>query len=120
MTIFKWYLQPMGGMVKGKIPFDAAIFADKAKGLATAASLDLTEGFPEGSREDSDAKPEIWQDWNKFVAAAKTMGDESGKLARLAQSGDMAAIGAQVKAVGKSCGGCHKPFRKPKAERFKR
>ena len=25
----------------------------------------------------------------------------------------------EMKALGKSCGGCHKPFRKPKEESFK-
>ncbi len=53
-------------------------------------------------------------------AAAKALERESAKLAVVAQSGGMADIAAQVKALGKSCGGCHKPFRKPKAERFKR
>jgi hypothetical protein len=31
----------------------------------------------------SDAKPDVWQDWEKFVAAAKKMGEESGKLAQV-------------------------------------
>jgi cytochrome c556 len=81
--------------------------------IAEAFEKEITAGR-------TDSKPEIWQDWEKFVEAAKTMGEESDKLARVAQSGDMEAIGAQVKAVGKSCGDCHKPFRKPKEERFKR
>jgi cytochrome c556 len=68
----------------------------------------------------TDAKPDIWQDWEKFVAATKKLSEESGQLAQVAQSGDMAAIGDQVKALGKACGDCHKPFRKPKEESYKR
>ena len=68
----------------------------------------------------TDAKPDVWQDWDKFVAAARGLEEASAKLADIAAAGDMAAIGAQVKNVGKACGDCHKPFRKPKEERFKR
>ena len=46
--------------------------------------------------------------------------EEGAKLADVASGGDMAAIGAQVKNLGKACGDCHKPFRKPKEERFQR
>ena len=47
------------------------------------------------------------------------MGEESGKLDKVTQSGDMAAIAAQVKATAKTCRGCHKTFRKPKEESYK-
>ena len=68
----------------------------------------------------TDAKPEIWQEWDKFVAAAQKLGEESGKLGVVAKAGDQEALAAQIKATGKSCGGCHKPYRKPKGERFER
>jgi cytochrome c556 len=31
----------------------------------------------------------------------------------------MDELGARVKALGKSCGGCHETFRKPKEESYK-
>ena len=37
----------------------------------------------------------------------------------VANGGDGAAIGANVKALGRTCGGCHKEFRKPKEESYK-
>ena len=50
----------------------------------------------------------------------KAFETETAKLAEVAKSGDPAAIGPQLKATGKSCGGCHESFRKPKEESFKR
>lgn len=106
-------------IVKNKLPFSGHIATHAhdinrlSKLIADAFEKKITEG-------KTDAKPEVWQDWDKFVEAAKKLESESAKLAQIATGGDMAAIGAQVKAVGKSCGGCHKPFRKPKEERFKR
>ena len=113
------HMGSIGAIMKNKLPYTASI-------VAHAQSLQLTstvieDAFKKEITEGkTDAKPDVWQDWDKFVAAAKKMGEESGKLADVAQAGDMAAIGEQVKALGKSCGGCHKPFRKPKEERFKR
>ena len=37
--------------------------------------------------------------------------NEAHKLYTVAQSGDEAAVKAQIGAVGKSCGGCHESFR---------
>ena len=113
------HMGSIGAIMKNKLPYVETI-AVHAQGLQMTSTV-IEDAFKKEITEGrTDSKPDIWQDWDKFVAAAKKMGEESGKLAQVAQSGDMAAIGAQVKAVGKSCGGCHKPFRKPKEERFKR
>ena len=116
MTIYKWYLKPMAGMVKGKIPFDQAAFQKNAEGLATAARLDLLAGFPKGSYdpEESRAKQAIWQKWDEFEDKFQALQRESAKLAEVARGGDMAAIKAQFGKTAKTCGGCHKPFRSKK------
>lgn len=109
----------IGAILKNKLPFTQNI-ATHAKALQAASTL--AEGAFEKKITEgkTDAKPEIWQQWEKFAAAAKQLGEESGTLAEIAQSGDGDAIGAQVKKVGEACGACHKPFRKPKEERFQR
>ena len=67
MTVFRWNIKPMGDMMKGEVPFDVPAFARHAKDLAAAASVDLLSGFPEESEEgDTDAKPEVWLDWEDF------------------------------------------------------
>ena len=68
----------------------------------------------------TDSEPAIWEqpeEWKKAVTSFET---ETAKLAEVARGTDMAALGAQLKATGKSCGGCHDNFRKPKEESFKR
>ena len=109
----------IGVTLKTGLPYkdNIAVHAEaiqKASELIEGAfKKEITEG-------KTDAKADVWQDWQKFADAAKKLGEESGKLAKVAMSGDMEALGAQVKATGKACGNCHKPFRKPKEERFKR
>ncbi len=111
MTIFKWHLKPMAGMIKGKIPFNEAAFRKNANGLAAATSLDLLSGFPRGSIEDSEAKPEIWRHWPDFKDKFRTLQRESAKLKQAAASGDRAAMKAQFIRTAKVCKGCHKKFR---------
>jgi cytochrome c556 len=71
--------------------------------------------FPQGSLTDkSKAKPEVWQKWSEFEAAAKNMETWSDKLRDTAKTKDAAATEAVVKEFGaKACGTCHQPFRVP-------
>lgn len=105
--------------LKNQLPYQKNI-ATHAQQMQIASTLIESAFQQEITDGKTDAKPDIWKDWDKFTAAAKKMGEESGKLADIAQSGDMAAIGAQVKALGKACGDCHKPFRKDKEESYKK
>ena len=71
--------------------------------------------FPEGSLGDnSNAKPEIWQDLPKFQELAKNLEARAVSLRDAAKAKDAAAVEAQVKEFGpQACGTCHTPFRKP-------
>ena len=71
--------------------------------------------FPEGSMtSESKAKPEIWQKWPEFEAAAKNLQVNAEKLRDAAKSKNAAATEAIMKDFGRdSCGVCHTPFRVP-------
>ncbi len=100
-------------VLKGEVPY-ASHVAAHARALHSL-SLMVPDIFPEGSGVgDTRAKPEIWRDRAKFDDAAKAYQTAAGELVRVAESGDLAAIGAPVQNVGKACGGCHKPFRAKK------
>ena len=71
--------------------------------------------FPEGSGGgDSRALPKIWSDWAGFEKAADDLSAAAPGLIEAAKSGDKGKIGAALGAVGKTCGGCHKPYRAEK------
>jgi cytochrome c556 len=71
--------------------------------------------FPAGSLTDkSKAKPEIWQKWAEFEAAAKKMETESEKLRDAARAKNEQLVQDLVKDYGRNaCGACHTPFRVP-------
>jgi cytochrome c556 len=93
---------------------DTAAVAAEADKLAKAAPK-IPALFPPGSLEGKTAaKPEIWQKWPEFEAAAKNMETEAVKLRDTAKTNDKAKVEAAVKEFGgKACGTCHRPFRVP-------
>ena len=107
----KWNFGPMAGMVKGKIDFDAAEFSRRADLVAVLAKMP-GEGFIEGSDiGDTDAKPEIWQNKDKFDEGMNALAKNAAALADAAKSGDMNVIKPAFGELGKTCKGCHDNFR---------
>jgi cytochrome c556 len=79
--------------------------AAKAQGKLFPANTARSAGLK------TDALPAIWTDRKTFDADMAKLVAESTKLAAVAGTGDTAAIGAQMKAVGATCGACHRQFR---------
>ena len=71
--------------------------------------------FPAGSgTEKSKAKPEVWQKWPEFEAAAKNLGVQAEKLRDAARAKNEQLTQDLVKDFGRqACGTCHTPFRQP-------
>ena len=112
MNIFSWNLKPMGAAVKGEIPYDAEKFSRHARDLAAAASLNLLAGFPEGSDEgETDAKGEIWFEWNDFTAKLRDLQEKSSALEKAASSGDLNQIRPAFGATARTCKQCHKKYK---------
>ena len=112
MNVLSWNLGHMAAMVKGEVPFDKAAFSQYAQDLSTAASLRILDGFPEDSvSDDSDAKDEIWLDWDDFEAKFGKMREASTALNKAAEGGDEAAMTAAFKETGASCKACHKAYK---------
>ncbi len=88
--------------------------AVNAETIAVSASH-IGPLFPAGSLSDqSKAKPEIWQKWSEFEAAAKNAETLAEQLRDAARAKDQARVEAMVKEFGaKACGACHTPFRQP-------
>ena len=104
----------MGAIVdilKNDLPLQAHIL-DHTRSIQQNSKMTLAM-FPKGTGlGNTKAKPAIWENWSKFESAVQDFERESVKLAKVAESGDMEALAKQVRATGKTCGGCHRNFRK--------
>jgi len=83
-----------------------------AKAMARFAGI-VPSLFPAGTAAGSNTKatPEVFSDAAGFKTAAMALGTAATALAEAAKAGDADAVAAQIKAVGDSCGNCHKTYR---------
>ena len=110
MTLQGKYLGPIGGMLKGAVPYNADVVALNATFLENLSRM-AWDGFdPSTSGVKSRAKPEIYKDMAKFKAAADTLEAEASKLGAAARAKDEAGVRATFGGVAKACGSCHDAF----------
>ena len=111
MTLQGKYFGPMAAMAQGKAPYNAEVIKRNAAYLDNLSRM-AWDGFDPSTKDvKSAALPAIYEQTDKFKEAASRLENEAHKLYTVAQSGDEAAVKAQIGAVGKSCGGCHESFR---------
>ena len=98
------------GMLRGEIPFDAAVAEGAA--LSIAGAMDgFVLLFPEGTEEgNTKAGAAIWSDPDGFAAAAMATKEAATAAAAAAAEGQE-AFGAAFQQVGASCGACHETYR---------
>jgi cytochrome c556 len=102
----------IGAMASGKLPFDAQAVQANADLVVTLARLPWS-AFMEGSdKGDTNARPEVWSQADKFKAASRKLEDATVKLAAAAKTGNQDAVKAAYGAAGETCKACHDDFRK--------
>jgi cytochrome c556 len=98
----------LGDMAGGKTAHDAAA-AEEAKAAIIGAAGKIEATFRDQGAADpaSEVKPEIWANWDEFLADAKALADAAGAMdVASAQS-----IGAGMGPLGEACKDCHTDFR---------
>jgi cytochrome c556 len=105
--------KPLGPMLKGSTPFDAAV-VKKALTTFAAGAKKLPDLFPDDSKtgHDTEALPAIWTAKPDFTARLAKLGSDSE--AAIASITDQASFAATMPKVLGNCGGCHKEYRAKK------
>ena len=98
----------LGDMAGGKTAHDAAA-AEAAKAAIIEASAGIETAFAEEGAADpaSEAKAEIWTNWDDFLADAKAL----NAAATAMDVASAETIGAGMGALGGTCKDCHTEFR---------
>ncbi|MBV2359213.1 cytochrome c [Thalassococcus sp. CAU 1522] len=97
----------LGDMSKGAKPFDAAK-AEAARAALERHATRIPALFkaPE-SDPKTEARPEIWTDWDGFVAIA----DRMETVASAMDTGSLKTLRAGMGRLAKTCKSCHEAFR---------
>ncbi len=97
----------LGDMATGKTPFDAAA-AEAAKVALAAAAAEAPAKFePQATDPKSEAKPEIWTNWDDFVAKSEALLVGAEAL----DPSSLETVQAGMGAIGGSCRACHSAYR---------
>ncbi|MEY2632541.1 MAG: hypothetical protein RIR00_1195 [Pseudomonadota bacterium] len=109
------------GKLKGMLVDNPASFnKDQALNAALAIQGVANSGmgalYVEGSDKDvggqkTRVKPELFTDKENVGKVAKAFNFEANELAKVAATGDAAALKAQFVKTGETCKGCHEKFR---------
>jgi len=100
------------GMAMGEIPVDEAAFQKHARDVAALAGM-IVEGFiPNSAVEGSAALPDVWTNMADFEQKATDLQTAAQSLADAAAANGFEAAKGMVQAVGQTCGGCHRPYRR--------
>ena len=100
----------LGEMAGGKTPYDAAA-AEAAKAVLIGESSEIAAKFePQATDPDSEAKPEIWANWDDFVKKAGALSAAAGAL----DVASAESIGAGMAGIGGACKDCHTSYRAQK------
>lgn len=113
LTLVAKYFGPIGGMVQGRIPFDAKIAARNAGYMETLSAMPW-DGFDASTEsfKDTRAKAELYKEKAKFDQMATDMQGAVAKLNVAAKGGDLNAVKAAFGDVGKTCKTCHDAYRR--------
>ena len=115
-AIFKDMLktsEDLGGMLRGRLPFDGVKFAGGAATL-DALSHEPWQHFPQVRDEgDSSARPEVWERQARFHDLARQLEDVTGELVDVTRSQplDVAQLKGPMDKVEAACKACHTEFR---------
>ena len=97
----------LSGMAKGEVAFDAAA-AEAAKQALIANAAGIEAAFTNNASDpENKSKPEVWTNWEGFLADAKAMADAAAALDATSLDGVKAGLGA----IGGTCKDCHTEFK---------
>ncbi|WP_017902960.1 c-type cytochrome [Pseudomonas asplenii] len=115
-AIFKQMLktsEDLGGMLRGRIPFDGPRFAEGAIKL-DSLSHEPWKHFPQVKEtEHTSAKADVWQKQARFQELARSLESATGELlvASKVQPYQASLLRPAVERVEDACDACHKEFR---------
>jgi cytochrome c556 len=113
MTLQGNHMGRVFAMANGKVPFDAKVAAEQIEVVAMLNKLQFA-AFVEGSDKggNTNAKPEVWSEKDKFAAAVSKSQEDVMKLAAAGKTGNFDQIKAAAGDVGQSCKACHDHFKR--------
>ncbi len=112
------HISVIAANLKGKVSINEDILTHSKSIFLTFSSLNITKIFPENSGPSNSPNTKsldnIWYEKEIFSDAMKNSIEKAQNLVLAAESNNKENIAKSLGALGKTCGSCHKKFRKKK------
>ncbi|MCW8155437.1 cytochrome c [Stutzerimonas stutzeri] len=104
--------EDLGGMLRGRIPFDAEGFSTGAVKL-DELSRQPWQHYPEVKEKQSDARDDVWQRQERFNEMARALEATTAELVGVTSAAPVTAevVAPAFQRVEDACEACHKEFR---------
>src|ERR1700678_3291609 len=114
LKVMGFYMAPLGGMLKNKVPFDAAAAGKDGANIEALGAM-IPDVFVFDTRQATSVKTKaqdgIWTNAADFKAKADDLVKAATALVEASKSGDKGTTLKAAGAVGKACGACHDNYR---------
>lgn len=113
LSIMRDNFVAMAAMVKGEVAYDAEVFEQRANDFSRLAHIPWAGFRVEGAMpgNDTDALPEIWDNWDDFKSRSENFVADAEQLAKVANSQSMEEIKPIFMQTAKNCKGCHDNYK---------
>lgn len=104
--------EDLGGMLRGRLPFDSQSFASGAIEL-DELSRQPWQHYPEVKEEQSDAREDVWHKQERFNQLARELEAHTAALVAVTAQKPVTAesVAPVFQRVEDACEACHKEFR---------
>ncbi|MCQ4287418.1 cytochrome c [Pseudomonas stutzeri] len=104
--------EDLGGMLRGRLPFDSQSFASGAIEL-DELSRQPWQHYPEVKEEQSDAREDVWHKQERFNQLARELEAHTAALVAVTAQKPVTAesVAPTFQRVEDACEACHKEFR---------
>lgn len=112
-TLLGHNMGPLGGMLKGRVPFDAQTVAEKATMINYLANMiaDTSKVDTSKFKVETEALDKIWQNQDDYNEKIQALIDASAKVKEIALTGSESDVKKAMGKMGKSCGSCHDSYK---------
>lgn len=111
------HMSALGTILSGRVKRGKSSVRFHARAIGNIGKVSHTLFSKGTGKGRTRAKSQIWTKQSQFKMAIAAFKRASAKLAGVAGKGNFKTTRTAYKAVTKTCGGCHKPFRQPRRKK---
>lgn len=112
-TLLGHNMGPIGGMLRGKVPYNAEVVESKAKNINQLANMiaDVSRVNTSKFKVETEALDKIWAQPDDYAKKIQALVMASENVLKIVKTGSEADVKKAMGQIGRACGSCHDDFK---------